>query len=105
MANAVGRRTFELTEFLVDVRGITDLGASYHGRVTYHDSCHLLRPLGVRSQPRILLSNIRGLEFVEMADYDSLGHPSAIGLDNLEHGLHPGADSAYVAVRIVGFHF
>ena len=69
-ATAVANRTFELTEFLVDVLKVTDLGASYDGRVTYHDSCHLLRTLGVRSQPRELLSNIRGLEFVEMTDSD-----------------------------------
>ena len=69
-AEAVGRRTFELTEFLVDKLGVTDLGARFEGRVTYHDSCHLLRNLGIRSQPRTLLANIRGLEFVEMADSD-----------------------------------
>lgn len=69
-ARDVAQRTFELTEFLVDVLKITDLGASFDGRVTYHDSCHLLRTLGVRSQPRVLLANIRGLEFVEMADSD-----------------------------------
>jgi L-lactate dehydrogenase complex protein LldE len=66
----VARKTFELTEFLVDVLGVTDLGARFDGRVTYHDSCHLLRTLGVRAQPRALLSNIRGLDFVEMADSD-----------------------------------
>jgi L-lactate dehydrogenase complex protein LldE len=69
-ARAVARKTFELTEFLVDELGVTDLGASFHGRVTYHDSCHLLRSLGVRTQPRQLLAKIRGLELVEMADSD-----------------------------------
>ena len=69
-AVAVAERTFELTEFLVDVLGVTDLGARYPGRATYHDSCHLLRTLGVRSQPRALLAKVRGLEFVEMVDSD-----------------------------------
>jgi L-lactate dehydrogenase complex protein LldE len=69
-AAAVAERTFELTEFLVDVLGVTDLGARYPGRATYHDSCHLLRTLGVRSQPRALLAKVRGLEFVEMVDSD-----------------------------------
>jgi L-lactate dehydrogenase complex protein LldE len=69
-ARDVAKRTFELTEFLVDVLGVTDLGARFDGRVTYHDSCHLLRTLGVRSQPRALLAKIRDLEFVEMADSD-----------------------------------
>ena len=69
-AKAVAERTFELTEFLVDILQIPDLGAAWHGRVTYHDSCHLLRTLGIRSQPRILLSRVRGLELVEMVDSD-----------------------------------
>lgn len=69
-ADAVAHKTYELTEYLVDVLQVTDLGASYNGRVTYHDSCHLLRTLGVRLQPRALLSKIRGLEFVEMTDSD-----------------------------------
>ncbi|MEE4112787.1 MAG: (Fe-S)-binding protein, partial [Desulfobacteraceae bacterium] len=48
----VGQRTFELSQYLVDVLGIDDVGACYDGKVTYHDSCHLLRGLGVSEQPR-----------------------------------------------------
>jgi L-lactate dehydrogenase complex protein LldE len=66
----VSRKVFEFTEFLVDVLGVDDLGARYAGRVTYHDSCHLLRGLGVREQPRRLLRNIRDAEFVEMTAAD-----------------------------------
>lgn len=69
-AIALGRRIFELTEFLVDVLGVTDLGASFSGRVTYHDSCHLLRGLSVRTQPRRLIQNVKGATFVEMKDSD-----------------------------------
>ena len=69
-AAAVAHKTFELTEFLVDVLGVNDLGAAYDGRVTYHDSCHLLRTLGIREQPRQLLAGVRGLELIEMADSD-----------------------------------
>ncbi|UCF92713.1 MAG: (Fe-S)-binding protein [Desulfobacterales bacterium] len=61
-------KTFELTEFLVDVLGVVDLGARYGGRMTYHDSCHLLRGLGVRAQPRKLLQNVSGAQFSEMKD-------------------------------------
>jgi L-lactate dehydrogenase complex protein LldE len=50
----------------VDVLGIDDLGAGYSGKVTYHDSCHLLRGIGVREQPRKLLRNIAAAEFIEM---------------------------------------
>jgi L-lactate dehydrogenase complex protein LldE len=52
---ALAKRTYELTEFLVDVLGVIDLGARYPGRITYHSSCHLLRELGVDRQPRALL--------------------------------------------------
>lgn len=65
-AEQVGAKTFELTQFLVDVLKVTDVGASYDGCVTYHDSCHLLRHLGVARQPRQLMAHVRGLEFVEM---------------------------------------
>ena len=65
-AVAVSRKTFEFTEYLVDVLAVDDLGAEAGGRVTYHDSCHLLRTLGVREQPRRLLAAVKGIEFVEM---------------------------------------
>ncbi len=54
----------------MDVMGITDTGAFYPGKVTYHDSCHLARGLGIREQPRILIRHVRGLEFLEMKDPD-----------------------------------
>ena len=66
-AEAVGERTYELTEFLVDVLGHPDLGAQVGGQVTYHASCHLLRELGVREAPRRVL-NAAGVQIVEMAD-------------------------------------
>ena len=66
----LGRRTFELTEFIVDVLRVEDLGAAFSGRVTYHDSCHLLRGLSVRSQPRRLIRNVKGAVLVEMKDSD-----------------------------------
>jgi len=69
-AERVGAKTFEFTEFLVDVLGVTDVGASWHGDVTYHDSCHLLRGLGVKDQPRALLGKVRGLNLIEMTRSD-----------------------------------
>lgn len=62
--------TFEFTEYLVDVLGLDDLGAAYSAKVTYHDSCHLLRGIGVREQPRRLLRNVAGVELIEMNDSD-----------------------------------
>ncbi len=66
----VGQRTFELSQYIVDILKIEDVGASYHGKVTYHDSCHLLRGLGISEQPRRLIRNIKGLELIEMKDSD-----------------------------------
>jgi len=66
----VGQRTFEFSQYLVDVLGIDDVGARYDGTVTYHDSCHLLRGLGVAEQPRRLIRNIRGAELIEMKEAD-----------------------------------
>ena len=67
-ALALAERTYELTEFLVDVLGISDLGAEYAGRITYHSSCHLLRGLGVDRQPRALLAAVKKAELVELPE-------------------------------------
>jgi len=69
-AATVAHRTFEFTEYLVDVLGVEDLGASFSGRVTYHDSCHLLNQLGIAAQPRRLIAQVAGVRFVEMPDSD-----------------------------------
>jgi len=66
----VGLRTFELSQFLVDILGIENTDTSYHGKITYHDSCHLLRGLGVKEQPRRLLRHLKQAQFVEMKDSD-----------------------------------
>ncbi len=65
-ARLLAERTFEFTEYLVDVLGVTDLGAHFSGKITYHSSCHLLRELGVSRQPRALLSAVRDAELVEL---------------------------------------
>lgn len=70
-AEAVAERTYELSAFLIDVLGVDDLGASYRGRVTWHDACHALRDLGVHSAPRRLIRGVRGAELVEAANADS----------------------------------
>jgi L-lactate dehydrogenase complex protein LldE len=63
---ALGQRTFELSEFLVKVAGVTDVDASFPHRVTYHASCHGLRELGLRDEPLQLLRQVRGLKLMEM---------------------------------------
>ena len=69
-AAQVAAKTYELTEYLVDILGLDDLGVHYDGKITYHDSCHLLRNLRVKDQPRRLLRKVSGADFVEMYDSD-----------------------------------
>lgn len=66
----IGNRCYEFSEYLVDVLGAVNIGAEFQGKVTYHDSCHLLRGLGIKEQPRRLLHNVAGLELIEMHDSD-----------------------------------
>ncbi len=65
-ARALADKCFELCEFLVRVADRVDLGASFAGRVAYHESCQLGRGLGVRDEPRQLLAAVRGLALVEL---------------------------------------
>ena len=67
---ALANRIYELSEFIVDVLGITDVGAKLNGKATFHKSCHMTRMLGVREQPLTLLENVKGLEYVEMKAAD-----------------------------------
>ena len=59
-------RTYELSQFLVDVLGVTDVGAYFPHRVTYHPTCHSLRMLGVGDRPVRLLESVRGLTLVDL---------------------------------------
>ena len=65
-AEELGERTYELSQFLVDVLGVTDVGAYYPHRVTYHPTCHSLRLLRVGDRPLRLLRAVRGLDLVEL---------------------------------------
>ena len=64
--HALEKRVFEFSTFLTDVAGVEDVGARMDGVVTFHDGCHALRELGIKSAPRRLLANVRGLELREM---------------------------------------
>ncbi len=66
LAKDIAARTYEFTEFLVDVLGITDLNAHFKGKIAYHPSCHLLRGLGIDQQPRELLKSVQGLEVIDL---------------------------------------
>jgi L-lactate dehydrogenase complex protein LldE len=67
-ADVVAGRTYELSELLVDVLGIDDVGAYWPHRVTYHPTCHSLRSLGVGDRPLRLLRNVAGIDLVELPD-------------------------------------
>jgi L-lactate dehydrogenase complex protein LldE len=64
-------KTYEFSDFLVNVMGVKDLGVHFPHKVTYHDACHLLRELKVKDPPRDLLRHVRGLELVEMEECES----------------------------------
>lgn len=70
-AESIAERTFEFSELLVDKLGVTDVGATFSGRATFHDGCHGLRELGLKDAPRKLLANVEGLELVEMAEAET----------------------------------
>jgi len=65
-ALSLGRRVREFTQFLVDDLGVTDLGARFDGKLTYHASCHLLRGMEIHRQPLALLSKVAGAEVVPL---------------------------------------
>ncbi len=67
-ARALASRTYEFTEYVVDVLRSADLGARWDGPLTYHPTCHLHRGLGIDRQPRLLLANVRGAEVRELPE-------------------------------------
>jgi L-lactate dehydrogenase complex protein LldE len=70
-AQAVAAKTHELSSFLIRVLKIEDVGASWPGRLTWHDACHGLRDLNLKTEPRTLIRNVRGAEFVELENADA----------------------------------
>jgi L-lactate dehydrogenase complex protein LldE len=70
-AKKVSSQIFELSEFLVKILGVTDLGASFNGKVTFHDSCAGLRECNIKAEPRALLQQVEGLELIEMNDTET----------------------------------
>jgi L-lactate dehydrogenase complex protein LldE len=103
-AKNLGARLFEFSEFLVKIMKVEDVGASFPHRVTYHDSCHLLRELKIETEPRVLLRAVRGLDLVEMQDFKlccgfggtfSVKFPEvsvAMGEDKLQAAIQAGAE-------------
>lgn len=69
-AQKMGEKLYEFTEFIVDVLGVTDVGARLNKKVTYHKSCHTTRLLGVKDQPLQLLAQVADMTYIEMPHAD-----------------------------------
>jgi L-lactate dehydrogenase complex protein LldE len=88
-------RVFELSEFLVDELGVTDVGAYFPHRVTYHPTCHSLRMLLVGDRPRRLLESVRGLSLVDLPDAEECcGFGGTFAVKNADTSVAMGADKA-----------
>jgi L-lactate dehydrogenase complex protein LldE len=104
-AEALGAKTHELTDFLVNVLKLERVPGQFAGKVTYHDCCAGLREMNVKQQPRALLQKMRGVEVTEMTDCETccgfggtfaikFGDISARMADNkCQHILDTGADA------------
>jgi L-lactate dehydrogenase complex protein LldE len=98
-------KTYELTDFLLNVAKLEQVDAQFDGTVTYHDACSGLREMGVKTQPRALLAKVGGLRMVEMNEAETccgfggafavkFGDISARIADNkCENALATGADA------------
>jgi L-lactate dehydrogenase complex protein LldE len=67
----LGKRIYEFSDFMVNVLGVEDVGASLYGKATYHDSCAGLRECRIKGEPRKLLSRVKGLELLVMNDVET----------------------------------
>lgn len=89
----VSPKVHELSEFLVDVLGVTDVGAYFPHRVTYHPTCHSLRMLGVGDRPRRLLEAVRGIRLVDLpAAEECCGFGGTFAVKNADTSVAMGAD-------------
>ena len=83
--HAVAAKTYEFSEFLVDVLGVSDVGAYFPHRVTYHPTCHSLRVLKLGDKPLQLLRAVGGIDLVELSRADECcGFGGTFALKNAE---------------------
>lgn len=68
---SLGERIKEFSEFMINILGVDDVGATFNGKATYHDSCAALRECKIKTEPRKLLSKVKGLELTEMNDVET----------------------------------
>jgi L-lactate dehydrogenase complex protein LldE len=88
-------RTYELSEFLLDVLGVDDVGAHFPHVVTYHPTCHSLRLLGVGDRPRRLLEKVGGLTLIDLPAADECcGFGGTFAVKNADTSVAMGSDKA-----------
>ncbi len=97
-AQALAERTYEFTEYLVDVREVTELSACWPGKLTYHPSCHLLRSLGVDRQPRALLAAVKEAEIIELPERED-----CCGFGGVFSVEHPELSAEFLKRKITNF--
>jgi L-lactate dehydrogenase complex protein LldE len=91
----ISPRTYELSEFLVDVLGVTDVGAYFPHTVAYHPTCHSLRMLRVGDRPERLMREVRGLRLVDLPGADQCcGFGGTFALKNSDTSIAMGSDKA-----------
>jgi L-lactate dehydrogenase complex protein LldE len=94
----VAPTVYELSEFLVDILGVTDVGAYFPHRVTYHPTCHSLRMLGVGDRPLKLLAAVRGIDLIELPDAEQCcGFGGTFAMKNADTSVAMGLDKARAA--------
>jgi L-lactate dehydrogenase complex protein LldE len=84
------KRTYEFSDFMVNVLKVENVGARFHAKATYHDSCAGLRECKIKHEPRALLSHVEGLELVEMNDVETccgFGGTFAVKFDPISIGM------------------
>ena len=94
-AEEAAARTFEFTQFLVQQLKVTDVGARFPRKVTYHASCHLLRGLGARDEPKALLQAVEGLELVPLP-----GEETCCGFGGSFSVIYPEVSNAMMEAKV-----
>lgn len=94
-AEETSARTFEFTEFLMRVLKVTDVGAEFPHKVTYHASCHLLRGIGLRDEPKQLLQAVKGLELIALNDEET-----CCGFGGIFSMVYPEVSRAMMEAKI-----
>jgi len=91
----VGKRTFEFTQFLVNQLKVTDVGARFPRKVTYHASCHLLRGLGAREEPKALLRGVHGVELIPLP-----GEETCCGFGGVFSVIYPEVSKSMMEAKV-----